>query len=52
MRTGWQHGTKEVPMLRDVRVVMGRSATILEDAAGVTLLFVLVFAGLAMPGLF
>jgi hypothetical protein len=43
---------REEPMLRDVRGVMDRSGTILEDAAGATLLFALVFAGLAMPGLF
>jgi len=40
-------------MLFEVKAAVDRSrATILQDALGVASLFVMVFVGLSMPGLF
>lgn len=41
-----------VPMIRDVKCVLRRGPPMVEDAVGVCALFLLLFAGLSMPGVF
>jgi hypothetical protein len=44
--------TKEVAMIAQFKAIVTRSSdTLLEDAIGVASLFVLLFAGLSLPGL-
>lgn len=43
---------RRFPMLKDVKATLHRSAdTLIEDAIGTCALFVMLFAGLCLPGL-